>query len=97
MGAFQDYFLDLIKEENNEIKEFFEEKLKPMNGIMRDIKNGSQRIHVIVKGLRTFSRLDESEFKSVNIVESLKSVLVLVQAILMFLILKVTTLLKKVL
>ena len=39
----------------------FEEKLAPLFKSSKTIQTGSQRIDTIVKGLRTFSRLDEGD------------------------------------
>ncbi len=47
--------------------------------LFQSMRQGSQRIGDIVKSYRTFSRLDESTFKFVDIHESLESVLVIVQ------------------
>jgi len=47
--------------------------------LFQSMQQGSQRIGDIVKSYRTFSRLDESTFKFVDIHESLESVLVIVQ------------------
>lgn len=50
-----------------------------LNQLFQSMRQGSQRIGDIVKSCRTFSRLDESTFKVVDIHESLESVLVIVQ------------------
>jgi signal transduction histidine kinase len=44
------------------------------------MKNGSQRIRDIVKSLRNFSRLDESDLKSVNLHEGIDSTLLILQS-----------------
>jgi len=80
LEQFEQEFFKLLEAEGDEINNFFKEKLRPVFQDLESIKIGSQRIHTIVKGLRTFSRLDEAEFKKVNIVESLKSAINLVQA-----------------
>ncbi|WP_204105407.1 MULTISPECIES: AAA family ATPase, partial [Spirulina sp. CCY15215] len=43
------------------------------------MKNGAQRIETIVKGLRVFSRLDEAEYKTIDIHENIESTLILLQ------------------
>lgn len=47
--------------------------------LMKGIEEGAERTAEIVRGLRTFSRLDESEVKTVNIHEGLDSTLVLLR------------------
>jgi len=80
LEEFKKEFFNLLKEENEEIQTFFKEKLDPVYQVMERIQRGSLKINTIVKGLRTFSRLDEEEFKEVNIVDSLKSALVFARA-----------------
>ncbi|BAZ39679.1 integral membrane sensor signal transduction histidine kinase [Calothrix sp. NIES-4101] len=46
---------------------------------IRSMKVGTQRIREIVLSLRTFSRMDEAEFKAVNIHESIDSTLLILQ------------------
>jgi signal transduction histidine kinase len=47
--------------------------------LMRGIEDGAERTAEIVKGLRTFSRLDEREIKTVDIHEGIDSTLVIVR------------------
>ncbi|MGH1395149.1 MAG: PAS domain S-box protein, partial [Trichormus sp.] len=47
--------------------------------IMNSMKVGTQRIRQIVLSLRTFSRMDEAEFKAVDIHESIDSTLMILQ------------------
>lgn len=47
--------------------------------LIRGIEDGANRTAEIVKGLRTFSRLDESDLKSVDIHEGLNSTMVLLR------------------
>ena len=47
--------------------------------LMKGIEEGAERTAEIVRGLRTFSRLDESEMKVVNIHEGINSTLVLLR------------------
>lgn len=56
--------------------DFLKEDLVNLLGSM---KIGAERIREIVKSLRTFSRLDEAEFKSANIHEGLDSTLLILQ------------------
>jgi two-component system, NtrC family, sensor kinase len=50
-----------------------------LNKILRSMKIGTDRIREIVLSLRTFSRLDEAEFKPVDIHEGLEGTLLLLQ------------------
>ena len=56
--------------------EFLKEDLERLFGSMRV---GTERIGEIVKSLRTFSRLDESEVKQVNLHEGIDSTLMILQ------------------
>ncbi len=47
--------------------------------LLKGIEDGAQRTAEIVKGLRTFSRLDESDLKAVDLHEGLDSTLVLLR------------------
>ncbi|WP_084554999.1 PAS domain-containing sensor histidine kinase [[Phormidium ambiguum] IAM M-71] len=47
--------------------------------LLVSMKNGATRIRDIVKSLRTFSRLDEADFKEIDIHENLESTLVILQ------------------
>jgi signal transduction histidine kinase len=50
-----------------------------LNTLLQSMSNGTQRIRDIVLSLRNFSRLDESNLKSVDIHEGIESALLLVQ------------------
>ncbi len=50
-----------------------------ISSLIKGIEDGATRTSEIVKGLRTFSRLDESELKSVDLHEGLDSTLVLLK------------------
>lgn len=65
--------------EIEELKEKIEykEAIKEIEKLISSIKNGTKRTTEIVKGLRTFSRLDEDTLKMANIHEGLDSTLVL--------------------
>lgn len=47
--------------------------------LFESMQNGAQRIETIVKGLRVFSRLDEAEYKIIDIHENIESTLILLQ------------------
>lgn len=50
-----------------------------ISNLLRSIQNGSERIQNIVLSLRNFSRLDESDYKQVDIHEGIKSTLSILQ------------------
>ncbi len=47
--------------------------LEDLNSIVADCRDGAQRIRDIVQNLRTFSRLDEAEFKKTDVHEGIDS------------------------
>lgn len=51
----------------------YEHSLDDLNSIIADCRDGAERIRDVVQNLRIFSRLDEAEFKKVDIHESLDS------------------------
>lgn len=53
--------------------------IKDLDKTLTSMKSGAQRIRDIVLSLRSFSRLDEAEFKQVNIHEGIESTLMLLQ------------------
>lgn len=53
--------------------------LKDLDQVLRSIEVGCMRIHDIVTSLRSFSRLDESEKKAVDIHEGIDSTLLILQ------------------
>ena len=55
----------------------YKEAIREINNLIVSIKNGTKRTTEIVKGLRTFSRLDESILKMADIHEGLDSTLIL--------------------
>jgi len=46
---------------------------------LREMNDGLDRVKALVLNLRTFSRLDEGEFKTIDVAESIDSVLLLLQ------------------
>jgi two-component system NtrC family sensor kinase len=50
-----------------------------LHSLIKGIEDGAERTAEIVRGLRTFSRLDESEVKTVNVHDGLDSTLVLLK------------------
>jgi signal transduction histidine kinase/ligand-binding sensor domain-containing protein len=63
----------------NEVKKLLEyqELIPEIEGLIGSIKSGSERTTEIVKGLRTFSRLDENEIKPADIHEGIDLTLVM--------------------
>ncbi|MGI0495227.1 sensor histidine kinase [Alkalinema pantanalense CENA528] len=53
---------------------------KDLSNLLASMKTGSERISEIVRSLRSFSRLDEAEFKPVNIHEGIDSTLMILQS-----------------
>ncbi|HEX8559860.1 MAG TPA: ATP-binding protein [Pyrinomonadaceae bacterium] len=53
----------------------YENVLADLGSIITDCRDGAERIRDVVQNLRTFSRLDEAEFKKVDIHESIESTL----------------------
>ena len=79
---------DSVIEENSLKNAFFEAEqykqtvdytylLQETKNLLNGVNEGASRSQHIVKGLRTFSRLDENEFKGVNIHEGIDSTLLL--------------------
>lgn len=51
----------------------YESTLEDLNSIISDCRDGAERIRNIVQNLRTFSRLDEAEFKKTDVHEGIDS------------------------
>jgi signal transduction histidine kinase len=73
-----------VKEKLKEIEKLkekveYKEALREINKLIESIKTGTERTTEIVKGLRTFSRLDEDVLKIANIHEGLDSTLILLR------------------
>lgn len=71
-----------VKEKLKEIEELkvkveYKEAIREINKLIESIKNGTNRTTEIVRGLRTFSRLDEDILKMADIHEGLDSTLIL--------------------
>lgn len=65
---------------DKEFTDMFEKRFQKMNRNLSNIKEGSERIKIIVNDLRNFSRLDESEKKRVSIIDGIESTLHLIQS-----------------
>ncbi|MBI5010879.1 MAG: GHKL domain-containing protein [Bacteroidia bacterium] len=57
----------------------YQEAIREINKLIESIKNGTIRTTEIVKGLRTFSRLDEDILKTADIHEGIDSTLILLR------------------
>lgn len=73
---------DNVEGKLNEIEELkakveYKEAIREINKLIDSIKNGTKRTTEIVRGLRTFSRLDEDILKMADIHEGLDSTLIL--------------------
>jgi predicted ATPase/signal transduction histidine kinase len=71
-----------VKEKLKEIEEIkqkidYKEAISEINKLISSIKNGTKRTTEIVKGLRTFSRMDKDIIKTADIHEGLDSTLIL--------------------
>ncbi len=89
----QEYFEDLLglikiyqnnSPDNSEAEEFiqkieFDYLQEDLPSIIKSMKTGAERIGKIVLSLRTFSRLDEAEFKTIDIHENIDSTLMILQ------------------
>ena len=54
---------------------FYQQTVEDVGSIINDCREGAERIRDIVKNLKTFSRLDEAEFKRTDIHEGIDSTL----------------------
>ena len=72
--------LELKKEDEEKVSTFIEENdfdflLEDMNDLIEDIKEGAERAQKIVLDLKNFSRIDEAEFKEVDVHHGINSTL----------------------
>jgi signal transduction histidine kinase len=84
LDIYQGITPDNVKEKLTEIKKLkekieYKETISEINKLIDSVRSGSERTTEIVKGLRTFSRLDEDVLKYVNIHEGLDSTLILMR------------------
>ncbi|AFY58404.1 PAS domain S-box [Rivularia sp. PCC 7116] len=77
---YQKHYSNPVPEIQEEIDNIDLDFLKiDLQNIVRSMGEGTRRIREIVLSLRNFSRLDEAEFKEVNIHEGLESTLMILQ------------------
>jgi signal transduction histidine kinase len=84
LNAYHRITCDNVKEKLKEIEKLkakveYKEALREINKLIESIKNGTERTTEIVKGLRSFSRLDEDVLKVASIHEGLDSTLILLR------------------
>ena len=78
MNNQKQFLLSLLKEEPA-IVDKLTQQYQQLEASLGNIEEGCVRIKTIVDDLRTFSRLDEAEKKSVDILDSLKSTIRIIQ------------------
>ncbi len=70
---------DLVPEIEPHLAEPWLARLRKVRLRLEEMREGLDRVKELVLDLRTFSRLDEGEFKTVDVVETLDSVLLLLK------------------
>ncbi len=76
----EEFIQELVEDDKkDEIERVFAPKFQPLYNNLRAVLEGSQRISAIVKNLRTFSRVEDTEQKHVDIVENIQSTLNLIE------------------
>jgi predicted ATPase/signal transduction histidine kinase len=81
LQEFKSLLFGMLGDDNDpEIVRHFEEKFQRLHSALGNINEGTLRIKTIVRDLRTFSRLDEAEKKTVPLVENLESTIRLVRS-----------------
>jgi signal transduction histidine kinase len=77
---YQQYYPEPVNEIQTEIETIdLDFLMEDLPKLLESMKVGTQRIREIVLSLRTFSRLDEAEFKDANIHEGIDSTLLILQ------------------
>ena len=81
IALYRDHFSNPPPKVINAVKEVELDFLKEdLQKVVQSMKIGTDRIREIVLSLRNFSRLDESDFKAVNLHEGLESTLTILQS-----------------
>lgn len=77
---YQQHYPNPVKEVQEEIKNIELDFIKQdLTKVIKSMEEGTRRIRAIVLSLRNFSRLDEAEFKKVDIHEGMDSTLMILQ------------------
>ncbi len=76
----QTWHLQLVEIEKLKENLHYEDLKEDLIDSVKDIKIGAERTYEIVKGLRTFSRLDEGKYKTVDIHENIDSTLIILRS-----------------
>ncbi|MCJ8272270.1 MAG: HAMP domain-containing histidine kinase, partial [Psychrosphaera sp.] len=80
LETFQTFIFDLAGEDaDEEILESFRQQFKPLYQHLETIKDGTERIKIIVQDLRAFTQLDSATHKTVVITDCLQSTINLVR------------------
>ena len=80
LDRFQAFLFELAgSDADKAILDSFRQQFKPLHDHLETIRNGTERIKVIVQDLRAFSQLDSAEQKTVLITDLLQSTVNLVQ------------------
>jgi two-component system NtrC family sensor kinase len=69
----------ILAESGDSLPEKAVQRLNKIRARLRDMRQGLDRVKDLVVNLRTFSRLDEGEFKTVDVHDSIDSVLMFLQ------------------
>ncbi|MFT4924230.1 MAG: signal transduction histidine kinase [Phenylobacterium sp.] len=78
--SFQQFLFKLAGDDaDDEILERFRQQFKPLHAHLATIKNGTDRIKIIVRDLRAFTQLDCADQKTVRITDLLQSTVNLVK------------------
>lgn len=81
LSTVQQYLLDLAGEDADpEIIKSFKQKFEPLFTYLDTIKDGSERIKIIVDGLRDYTQQSDGKLKQVNITDLISSTVRLVQS-----------------
>lgn len=74
---FRSFLLDLTDSEDTSVVEMFEQRFTPLHKSLGTALTGVTNIRNIVEDLKTFSRLDEAEYKEADVMAGLHSALTL--------------------
>ncbi|MBE9214476.1 PAS domain S-box protein [Plectonema cf. radiosum LEGE 06105] len=80
LNIYQKHYQNPVKEVQEEIQNIELDFIKEdLTKIIKSMEEGTRRIRAIVLSLRNFSRLDEAEFKKVDIHQGMESTLMILQ------------------